>query len=64
MSELNEPVLDNEYPVYFDYIYVVDGELYRSDIQGTVSDMKRSLKAKEVRRCDIFGRQEMMDNKD
>jgi hypothetical protein len=55
-KEPNEPILEDAYPVYWDYLYVADGEVVRSDIQGTVADLKRDLKAKEIRRCDMYAR--------
>jgi len=55
-KQLQERVLDNDYPVYWDYIYVADGKVVRSDIQGTVSDLKRDLKAEVITTCDYFGR--------
>jgi len=56
MTTLNEPILENDYPVYWDYLYVCDGKVIRSDIQGTVIDLKRDLKCKEIKSCDIAGR--------
>lgn len=47
----DEPVLEDDYPVYASYWYVVDGVPHRSEIQGTVQDLKRRLKATEIRRC-------------
>lgn len=55
--ELNEPILADNYPVYWNYAYVADGKVIISDIQGTVKDLKREYKAQEIRRCDIIGRQ-------
>ena len=34
--KLNERELPNDDPVYIDYLYVCDGRVVRSDIQGTV----------------------------
>lgn len=51
----SETILSDDYPVYWDYIYIVDGIIIQSPIQGTVKDLKREYPAKEVRRCDIFG---------
>lgn len=45
MTTLNEKELSNDYPVYWDYLYKADGKLIRSDIQGTVLDLKRDLKS-------------------
>lgn len=56
MSDLNEPILEDDYPVYGDYLYVVDGRVVRSDVFGTVRDLKRSTGGATVRRCDISGR--------
>jgi len=36
--------LDDNYPVYWDYVYVVDENIIRSDIQGTILDLKRDLR--------------------
>ena len=56
---LNEPLLGNDYPVYADYLYVADGKVIRSHLHGaTVWHLKRDLGAKEIRRCDIYGRQQ------
>jgi len=55
-DELDEPILPNSYPVYGDYLYVVDGKVTRSDVFGNVHDLKRNTGGKEVRRCDIVGR--------
>lgn len=54
----NEPVLPDNYPVHYDYCYVADGKVIRSDIQGTIADLKRDIKATEIRRCDLAGRNE------
>lgn len=55
-EQLDEPILPDDYPVYADYFYVVDGQVMRSDIVGRVRDLKRDKKAKEVRRCDAAKR--------
>lgn len=52
-----EHVLDDDYPIYGDYLYVVDGKVYRSDWHGiTARQLRLKLGAKEIRRCDIYGR--------
>lgn len=56
MRELDEPILSDDYPVYYDYLYIVDGKLYTSTSQCTVGQLKVRLNAKEIRRCDIVGR--------
>ncbi len=60
--ELNEPILEDDYPVYADYLYVADGKVIRSDLHGvTAARLKRYLGAKEIRRCDIAGRQALAE---
>ncbi len=67
---LNEKVLDDDYPVYFNYLYVADGKVVRSDIEGTIKNLKKDLKvtygidAKVITSCDIFGRQELQKQKE
>jgi hypothetical protein len=62
---LNETELENDYPVYWDYLYVCDGKVVKSDIQGTVADLKRDfrshykLEAKVITTCDIEGRRKL-----
>ena len=43
MSEYKERVLEDDYPVYYGYAYVVDSRPISSDVQGTVRDLKRDL---------------------
>jgi hypothetical protein len=52
----DEYVLDDNYPVNWDFIYIADNDIIRSNIKGTVLDLKRDTKAKEIRRCDIVKR--------
>jgi hypothetical protein len=55
---IEENVLPDDYPVYGDYLYVADGKVYRSDWHGiTVRQLKIREGFKEVRNCDIMGRQ-------
>lgn len=57
MAELDEPILPDDYPIYGNFLYVVDGEVYQSDWHGvTAAQLKKLLNVKEVRRCDISGR--------
>jgi len=46
----SESILDDDYPVNWDYIYIADNKIVRSDIKGTVLDLKKYLKVKEIRR--------------
>lgn len=56
-SKLDEPILDDRYPVYADFMYVADGKVVLSDFHGiTVREFKFRLGAKEIRSCDIYGR--------
>lgn len=58
----NEPILEDDYPIYGDYLYVTDGKLYRSDWHDiTVGELKRREGFKEVRRCNIHARREAND---
>lgn len=58
MSELDEPILDDDYPIYGDYLYVADGKVIRSDWHGiTARQFKNREGITELRRCDIAGRQ-------
>ncbi len=61
-TELNEPVLPDDYPVYWDYWYVADGKPIRSNVQGTVRELKADVKVSEIRRCDIAGRRRKAQN--
>lgn len=57
----NEDVLPDDYPIYGDYCYVVDGKLYMSDYHGiTVRQLKGREGFKEVRRCNIVARQKAL----
>ncbi len=51
-----ENVLPDDFPVYGDYIYVADGRVIRSDLFGTVRDLKRDTGAKEIRNCKMGAR--------
>lgn len=57
MSDLNEPILPDDYPVYAGYAYVVDGEPISSPVEGTVARLKAACNATEVRRCDLVERE-------
>jgi hypothetical protein len=59
-----EELLSDDYPVYWDYLYVVDdngGKVIRSDIQGTVKQLKADLRlqgytANNIHRCNLTRR--------
>lgn len=57
MAGYQERILDDDYPIYADYFYVVDDRVYRSDFHDiTVKELRQRLGAREVTSCDIFGR--------
>ena len=53
---MDEPILEDDYPVYGGYFYVVDGEVVRSNVFGDVRRLKANTSGKEVRRCDAVAR--------
>lgn len=60
MSNLDEPILPDDYPIYADYLYVADGKVVRSDWHNiTAQRFRYYLGAAELRRCDIVGRQSL-----
>lgn len=52
----NEPILDDNYPVYWGYWYIMDGVPKRSEVEGNVATIKGWHQVKEVRRCDAVKR--------
>ena len=60
----SERILEMSFPVYFDYMYVIDdhgGMVIKSDIEGTIANLKMDLrkkgyKAENVYTCDILKR--------
>lgn len=53
----NEHSLADDYPVYYGYWYVVDGLPTKSDIRGTVLDLKRKFGGNvTIRRCNAIAR--------
>ena len=55
-EDLREWILEDDYPVYPGYWYIVDGIPTRSEIKGNIQDLKNRLNASEIKRCDIVGR--------
>lgn len=55
-KELKERVLEDDYPVKVGFLYVADDKVIESDITGTVMELKMLLKVKEIKNCDIGGR--------
>ena len=69
MIELREPELEDDYPVFAGYLYVVDGRIVESNVSGYVRDLKRDQRnqgcsAEVVCRCDIVGRSETLNAKE
>lgn len=57
----NEKILADNYPVYWDYLYVCDDKVIRSDVKGDIKYLKHDLRslgyeAKEIKNCDIEAR--------
>lgn len=62
MKPLDEPILPDDYPVYGNYLYVADGKPVMSDWHDiTVREFKHHIGAKEIRRCDIYGRKALIE---
>lgn len=61
MTDYNEKVLEDDYPVFEGYWYLVDGEPTQSPLKGDVSDLRRALhdskSTAEIRSCDCVGRE-------
>jgi hypothetical protein len=65
--KLDERFLEDDYSVNWGYLYVCDGMVVRSDIRGTVKDLKydlrlhRKLEARIITSYNIAGRQHNME---
>jgi hypothetical protein len=58
----DEDELPDDYPVYGGYLYVADGEVYRSDWHCiTVRELKARTGFKEIRCCNIAARRAAID---
>lgn len=51
-----ERELENDYPIYPGFLYVVDGGVWRSPDTMTVSELKKRGNFSSVKNCDISGR--------
>ena len=51
-----EEILPDVYPVYIDYVYIIDNQIMRSWLEGTAKDLKEGVASRVVRRCDIVKR--------
>jgi hypothetical protein len=54
--EYTEDVMEDDMNVFIGYLYVCDGEVVKSHMEGKVRDLKLTLKVKEVRTCNPFAR--------
>lgn len=64
-NKLNEQELSPDYPVYWNYLYVADGKVIRSDVQGNIVTLKKDLKkqgisCEVITNCDIEGRKKLI----
>lgn len=57
-KELNEPILPDDYPIHAGYAYVFDGRPDTSNSSGTVGQYKRANSVLEIRRFDMYGRED------
>lgn len=51
----HETILEDDYPVYPDFVYIADMKFVKCPIHGRVQNWKREFGIKEIRRCDMFG---------
>lgn len=50
----SETILEDDYPVYMDYAYIVDNVFMLAPTEMTVLEWKVRWKHKEIRRCELF----------
>ena len=52
----SETILEDDYPIVFQYVYIVDNVFTRCDNFGssTVAEWKHAIGAKEIRKCALF----------
>lgn len=50
----SETVLEDDYPMNLDYVYIIDNQFLRSKDFCTVGEYKARFGVKEIRRCDLF----------
>lgn len=55
----DESIMDDNHNIFIGYLYVCDGRVVKSHMEGKVRDLKLTLNVKEVKTCDIFGRKLM-----
>ena len=50
-----EVMLKDDCPLYFWYVYIVDGKITRMEEDCDVASYKQRFGAKEIRKCALFG---------
>lgn len=56
MSSYKEHELEDDYPVYPGYYYVLDGREYISGSSMTVKELKETMGVQSVKSCDMVER--------
>lgn len=51
-----ERLLDDDYPIYAGYFYLVNGKVYMADFSCTAGELKKELNTEEIRNCDLAER--------
>jgi hypothetical protein len=49
-----ETILPDDYPIHWDYVYIIDNKFKRSEHETNVENYKRITSSKEIRRAEIF----------
>lgn len=57
MKHYSERELEDDYPVFWGYWYVIDGEPKQSPIQGTVAQLRVIYKCESITSCDTVKRE-------
>ena len=51
----NEVVLEDSYLVHQGYVYIMDGVVRRSTINGDVGKLKVEMGVQKIRKCSLYG---------
>ncbi len=52
----SEYMLEDDFPVVKNRLYIIDGKIQKSDMNGDVSGLKARLNATEIASCDAHAR--------